>query len=43
MEDQAKWRIENDLTDATGAPDYLSYIYTDALEEVEPDAVPIFK
>jgi len=43
MEDQAKWRIENDLTDATEAPNYLNYIYTDALEAVKPGAMTIIK
>jgi len=34
MEDQARWRINNRLTDATEIPNYLDYIYLDALEEV---------
>lgn len=43
FEDQARWRIQNNLTDATEVPNYLDYIYTDALEEVKPDAVTIIK
>ena len=41
MEDQARWRIQNNLTDATETPNYLDYIYLDALEEVKPEAVTI--
>lgn len=43
MEDEARWRIQNNLTDAIKVPNYLNYIYTDALEEVKPDAVTIIK
>jgi ABC-type nitrate/sulfonate/bicarbonate transport system substrate-binding protein len=41
FEDQARWRIETNLTDATETPNYLDYIYCDALEEVKPEAVTI--
>ena len=41
MEDQARWRIDNNLTEATVVPNYLDYIYMDALEEVKPEAVGI--
>ncbi len=43
FEDQARWRIENGLTDATEVPNYLDYIYIDALEEVKPEAVSIIR
>jgi NitT/TauT family transport system substrate-binding protein len=43
MEDQARWRIENKLTDATEVPNYLDYIYFDALEEVKPEGVTIIR
>jgi len=43
LEDQARWAIENNLTDATEVPNYLDYIYTDALEAVKPDAMTIIK
>jgi NitT/TauT family transport system substrate-binding protein len=43
FEDQARWRIKNKLTDATGVPNYLDYIYMDALEEVKPEAVAIIR
>ncbi len=43
MEDEAKWRIENNLTSATEIPSYLDYIYLETLEEVKPDAVTIIR
>jgi NitT/TauT family transport system substrate-binding protein len=43
FEDQARWRIQNNLTDATEVPNYLNYIYLDALEEVKPEVVTIIR
>jgi NitT/TauT family transport system substrate-binding protein len=43
FEDQARWRIEHGLTDATEVPNYLDFIYLDALEEVKPEAVTIIR
>jgi ABC-type nitrate/sulfonate/bicarbonate transport system substrate-binding protein len=43
MEDGARWKILNNLTDATEVPNYLNYIYIDALAEVKPDAVTILR
>ena len=43
FEDQARWRIDNNLTDKTQVPNYLNYIYPDALEEVKPEAVTIIR
>ncbi len=43
FEAQARWRIKNNLTDATEIPNYLDYIYIDALEEVKPEAVTIIR
>ncbi len=43
FEDQARWRIKNNLTSATEVPNYLDYIYMDALEEVKPEAVGIIR
>ncbi len=43
FEDQARWRIKQGLTDATEVPNYLDYIYMDALEEVRPEAVRIIR
>ncbi len=41
LRDQSRWAIKNNLTDATEVPNYLDYIYMDALEEVKPEAVGI--
>ena len=41
MEDQTRWRMENNLTDKTVVPNYLDYIYLDGLQEVKPGAVTI--
>jgi len=41
LEQQTKWVIKKGLTDATEVPDYLDFIYTDALEAVKPDAATI--
>jgi NitT/TauT family transport system substrate-binding protein len=43
MEDQARWRMGNNLTDKTEVPNYLDYIYIDALEEVKPEAIGIIR
>jgi NitT/TauT family transport system substrate-binding protein len=43
FEDQARWRIKNRLTDATEVPNYLDYIYLDALDEVKPEAIGIIR
>jgi NitT/TauT family transport system substrate-binding protein len=41
LEDGARWAIRNKLTDATKIPNYLDYVYMDALKEVNPSAVTI--
>jgi len=41
FEDQARWRLENNLNIAKEVPNYLDYIYLQALEEVKPEAVGI--
>ncbi len=43
LEDQTRWRIEQGQTDAAEVPNYLGFIYLDALEEVKPDAVTIIR
>lgn len=43
IEDEARWAIRNKLTDKTGVPNYLDYIYIDALESVKPDAVTVIR
>ena len=41
FEAQARWAIENNLTDAVKVPNYLDFIYLDGLEAVKPEAVTI--
>jgi len=43
LEAEARWAIRNKLTEATEIPNYLDYIYMDALEEVRPEAVTIIR
>ena len=41
LENEARWAIRNKLTDKTKVPNYLNYIYFDALEKVKPETVTI--
>ena len=41
MEDQARWRIESRLTEATNIPNYLNYVYWEALERIKSEAVTL--
>jgi NitT/TauT family transport system substrate-binding protein len=43
MEDQTRWAIKNNLTHRASLPNYLDYIYTDALEEIKPKAITIIR
>lgn len=43
MEDEARWSIKNNLTDQKKVPNYLDYIYFDALEKTKPDAITIIR
>jgi len=43
LEDMARWSIQENLTDKTEVPNYLDYIYVDALEKVKPEAVTIIR
>jgi NitT/TauT family transport system substrate-binding protein len=43
LEDQARWRIENGLTDATDVPNFLDLLYMDGLEAAKPAAVTIIR
>ncbi len=42
MENEARWRIDNGLTDRTEIPNYMDYINLDALHEVKPEAVTVY-
>ena len=41
MEDEARWMIQNNLTNATEVPDFRNYISTDGLKSVKPGSVNI--
>jgi NitT/TauT family transport system substrate-binding protein len=43
LEDGAKWRIENKLTDKKEIPNYLEFIYMDALKDEAPEKVGIIR
>ena len=43
MEDQAKWRIANKLTDKKNMPNYLDHIYLDGLDAVKSQAITIIR
>ena len=43
LEDEARWAIKSKLTDKTVVPNYLDYIYMDALDEVSPEAIGIIR
>ncbi|MEN6341844.1 MAG: ABC transporter substrate-binding protein [Methanospirillum sp.] len=41
MQDEARWKVANNLTNATAIPDFTEYISTTALASVNPPAVRI--
>ena len=41
MEDEARWEIANNATNATAVPDFGNYIYTKGLDTVKPGSVNI--
>jgi ABC-type nitrate/sulfonate/bicarbonate transport system substrate-binding protein len=43
MEDEARWMIKNGLTTEARLPDFTSYIYTDGLKSIKPEAVSIVR
>jgi NitT/TauT family transport system substrate-binding protein len=43
MEDEARWMIANNLTNATSIPDFNRYLYPDGLEAIRPSAVNIIR
>jgi NitT/TauT family transport system substrate-binding protein len=43
IEAEARWAIKNKLTDKIEIPNYLDYIYYDALEEVKLEAIGIIR
>jgi ABC-type nitrate/sulfonate/bicarbonate transport system substrate-binding protein len=43
MEDEARWMIQNNLTAEKHVPNFLDYIYEDALKAIKPAAVNIIR
>ena len=43
LENQSKWAIKKNRIPQTDIPNFLNYIYTDALEEVVPEAMTIIR
>ena len=43
LENQARWAIRHKYTDKTEVPNFLEYIYFDALEKIKPAAVTAIK
>jgi NitT/TauT family transport system substrate-binding protein len=43
MEDEARWMIKNNLTREKQIPDFVNYIYLDALKAIKPEAVNIIR
>ena len=41
FEDQARWILKNGYSDAKQIPNYLNYIYPDAMKAVKPEAVTL--
>ena len=41
LDDQSRWAIKNGLTKNTVVPNYLQYIYLDAMQRKKPEAVTI--
>jgi NitT/TauT family transport system substrate-binding protein len=41
MQNEARWLISNNLTNATSVPNFLNYIYVNGLESVKSSAVNI--
>lgn len=42
MENEARWSIANKITDKTIVPNFIDFIYTDALRKVKLDAVTLY-
>jgi NitT/TauT family transport system substrate-binding protein len=43
LENEARWAIRNKLTDRIKVPNYLNFIYLDAMEAVKPEGVTIIR
>jgi NitT/TauT family transport system substrate-binding protein len=43
LENEARWAIRNKMTDRKKVPNYLNFIYLDALQAVKPQGVTIIR
>ncbi len=43
IEDEARWAIKNRFVDTRAVPNYLDFVYLDAMKAVKPEAVSIVK
>jgi NitT/TauT family transport system substrate-binding protein len=43
MDDEARWAIENKITPATAAPDFLQFMYFGGLEAVKPEGITVIR
>lgn len=43
LESEARWAISNELTQATEVSDFMEYIDFGGLQEVNPEAITIFR
>jgi len=43
LENQTEWAIKHHLTEQTQVPNYLDFVYPDALETVKPESVTIIR
>ncbi|MFC1672277.1 ABC transporter substrate-binding protein [Planctomycetota bacterium] len=43
LEDEARWAIREELVDGKEVPNYLDFVYPDALEKVKPEAITIIR
>jgi len=43
LEDIARWAVKSGLTQKKGIPNYLDFIYSEALDGIDPDSVTIIK
>jgi NitT/TauT family transport system substrate-binding protein len=43
MENEARWMINNKLTNQTAVPNFLNYIYVDGLSLVKPESVDLIR
>lgn len=43
MENEARWMINNNLTNETFVPNFLNYLYVDGLSSVKPESVNIIR